>query len=155
MNVIYFHSHAITNKGSLIDRDVNGGLCGTDVRIVEKTGKLVDIQGIDNHQIADVPIVTAGAVVHTQRGSLVIILHQCAYIGHGKTIHSSGQLESFNCDVNDKSMKVKGGLQRITTQEGFAIPIDIISGLSYVNLRPYTDKEWKTLENVILTSDVI
>ena len=54
-----------------------------------------------------------------------------------------------------KSMKVKGGLQRITTQEGFAIPIDIISGLPYISLRPYTDKEWKTLPHVILTSDII
>ena len=51
-------------------------------------------------------------------------------------------------------MKVNGGLQRITTQEGCIIPLDIIFGLPYVNLRPYTDKEWKTLSRVILTSDV-
>ena len=117
-------------------------LYSTYVRLIEKTGKSVDIQGIDNRQITDVPIVTEGAVVHTQREPIIVILHQYAYIGHGKIIHSSGQLKSFNYDVNDKSMKVNSGLQRITTQEDFTIPIDIVSGLSYVNLRPYTDKEW-------------
>ena len=141
MNVVYCHSHAFINKGSLVDRSANGGLCGIYVRLIEKVGISADIQGIDNHQITDVPIVTAGAVVHTQRGSVIIIIHQHAYIGHEKTIHSSGQLESFNCDVNDKYMKVNVGLQPITTQEGVSIPLGIISGLPYVNLRPYTDKE--------------
>ena len=140
--MVHCHSHALTSKGSLVDRGANGGLCGTDVRLLEKTGRSVDIQGIDNHQITDVPIVTtAGAVAHTQRAHVIIILHQYAYIGRGKTIHSSGQLESFNCDVNNKYMKLNGRLQRITTQKGFVIPLDIISGLPYVNLRPYTDKE--------------
>ena len=85
----------------------------------------------------------------------MVILHQYTYIDHGKTIHSSGKLESFNCDVNDKCMKVLGGTQRVTTQEGFTIPIDIISGLPYVNARTYTDKEWKLLLHVILNSDII
>ena len=127
-------------------------MCGTNVRIIEKTSRSVDIQGIDNHQITDV---TSGAVVYTQRGPIIIILNQYAYIGHRQTNYSSGQLESFNCDVNDKSMKVKGGSQRIINQEGFAVPIDIISGLQYINVKPYTDKEWKTLPHVILASDVI
>ena len=136
-----------------MDRGANGGLCCTYVRLIEKTGRSVDIQAIDNHQVNNVPIFTAGAVVHIERGPVIIIFHQYAYIGHGKTIHSSGQLESFNCDINDKCIKVNGGLHCITTQAGFAITLDIISGLPYVNLRPYTDKEWRTLPHVILTSD--
>ena len=67
-----------------MDRGANGGLCGTDVRIIEKTGRLVDIQDIYNHQITDVPIVTAGDVVHTQKGPVIIIIHQYEYIGHRK-----------------------------------------------------------------------
>ena len=50
-------------------------------------------------------------------------------------------------------MKLPGGLQRGTTQEGFTIHLDTISGLPYVNLRYYTNKEWKYLPNVILASD--
>ena len=63
LNVIYYHSRALTNKGSLVDRGTNDGLRSTDVRIIEKTGRSVDIQGIDNYQITDVPIVTANAIL--------------------------------------------------------------------------------------------
>ena len=65
LNVVYYYSHALTNKGSLVDRGANGELCGTDVRLIEKTGRSVDIQGIDNHQITYVPIVTADDVAYT------------------------------------------------------------------------------------------
>ena len=33
LNVIYYHSHALTSKGFLVDRVANGVLCGTDVRV--------------------------------------------------------------------------------------------------------------------------
>ena len=55
-------------------------------------------------------IVTAGAIVQTQRAPTIIIMYQYAYIGHGQIMHVSGQLESFNCDINDTSMKVSSGL---------------------------------------------
>ena len=64
LNVIYYHSYAITNKGYLIDCGANGGLYDTDVRIIEKTGCSIDIQGIDNHKIIDVHIFTAGVFVY-------------------------------------------------------------------------------------------
>ena len=49
LNVVYCHSHAITNKSSLVDYGANGGLCGTYARLIEKTDRSVDIQGIYNH----------------------------------------------------------------------------------------------------------
>ena len=107
LNVVYYHSHAL-KKGSFVDRGTNSGLYGTDVRFIKKTRRSVDSQGIGNHQITDVPYFTAGAIGHTHIGPVIVILHQYAYIGNGKTIHSSGQLESFNFDVNDKYMKVNG-----------------------------------------------
>ena len=90
LNVNYCHSYDFTNKGSLVDRGANGRLCGTDVHIIEKTGRSVNMQGIDNHQIDDVPIVINGAIVHIQCGPIIVILHQYASTGHGKTTHSSG-----------------------------------------------------------------
>jgi hypothetical protein len=89
------------------------------------------VQGIDNHQIVDIPIVTAGAVVKTQRGEVIIFLYQYAYTGNtgnGKTIHSSGQLEWYKQEVDDKSIKV-GGKQRIKTLDGYVMPLDVKSGL--------------------------
>jgi hypothetical protein len=57
-----------------------------------------------------------------------------------KLIHSSGQLEWYKQEVDDKSIKV-GGNQRIKTLDGYVIPLDVKSGLPYVKMRPYTDKE--------------
>jgi hypothetical protein len=81
-------------------------------------------------------------------------MHQYAYTGKGKTIHSCRQLEWYKNDVNDKPIKVPGGLQRIQTNDGYAIPINIKDGLPYVQIRPYTVEEWDTLPHIILTSDV-
>ena len=117
LNIMYCHSHALTNEDPLNERGANGGLCDTDVHIIEKNGRSIDIQGIDDHKITDIPITTARAFVHTQRRPLIVILHIYAYIGHVKIIHSSGQPESINCDVSIKYIKVPGRLQRITIQK--------------------------------------
>src|SRR5688572_23765012 len=42
--------HATGNKSSLVDCGANGGIAGNNVRVISKTGKTVDIQGIDNHR---------------------------------------------------------------------------------------------------------
>ena len=139
-------------RGALVDRGANGGIGGADVRLIAKTNRHVDIQGIDNHRMNDVPIVSVGAVVNTQKGDVIAIMHQFAYTGKGKTILSSGQLEAFNQTVHDKSVKI-GGKQRIETLDGYIIPLNFRQGLPYVTLRPYTDKEWDTLPHVTLTAD--
>ena len=61
--------HTASSKGSLIDRGANGGLAGSDVRIVHKSSnpRYVDVSGIDSHQVTDLPIVTVGGVVPSQR----------------------------------------------------------------------------------------
>ena len=148
-------AHARTSFGSLVDRGANGGVAGEDVRVIAKhPHRKVDIQGIDNHQLSSVPIATVGGVVSSQRGEVIAILHQYAYTGRGKTIHSAAQLESHLNDVNDRSVHIDGGLQRIKTVDGYVHPINICSGLPYVRLRPYTDEEWETLPHVVWTSDV-
>ena len=48
----------------------------------------VDIMGIDNHRVTDVPIVTAEAVINTQKSEVIAIMHRYALLGKGKTIHS-------------------------------------------------------------------
>ena len=73
----------------MVDRGANRGLVGADIRIVEKHSSpcLVDVSGIDGHQVKDLPIVTAGGVVPSQRGPIVAIMHQYAYMGQGNTIN--------------------------------------------------------------------
>ena len=113
--------------------------------------RTVDVSGIENHQVKDLPIVTVGGVMHSQRGPVIVIMHWYAYLGKGKTIHSCGQLEWFKNDVNDKSIKISGGLQRITTNDGYVHPLDIQNGLPYIKISPYTDDEWETLPHVAWT----
>jgi hypothetical protein len=93
------------------------------------TGRHVDVHGIDDHQIVDIPIVAAGGVMDTQRGPVVAIMHQYAYTRKGKTIHSCGRLEWHKNDVNDKSIKAPGGLQRIQTNDD---PIRMKNGIPYL-----------------------
>ena len=94
-----------------------------------------------------------GGVIKTQHGPTIAILHQYTYTGQDKTIHSLGQLEWYKNNVNDKSIKVAGGLQHILTNDGYVIPISIRDGLPYVALHPFTDEEWDSLPHDILTGD--
>jgi hypothetical protein len=103
--------------------------------------------------IKDVPIGTVGAVVNTQRGEVIAILHQYAYTGKGGTIHSSSQLEWCGNDINDHSIKIDGGRQRLTTPDGYVIPINVRHGLPYITMRPYTDEEFEELPHVLWTSE--
>jgi hypothetical protein len=96
---------------ALIDRGANDGVAGSDTWLIDKSLCSVHIQGIDDHMIKDVPIGTVGAVVNTQRGEVIAIMHQYVYTGKGGTIHSSGQLKWCGNDINDHSIKIEGGRQ--------------------------------------------
>src|SRR5687768_14890903 len=100
--------YAADNKSSLVDCRANGGIAGDDVRVIAKTGKSMDIQGIENHRINAIPIVTAGGVIKTQKGPVITIKHQYAYTSKGKFIHSSAQLEAHQQVAHDKLTKVGG-----------------------------------------------
>ena len=115
--------------------------------------RAVNVQGVSDHQVTDRKIVTAGGIVPTQHGPVIAIFHQYAHLGTGKTIHSSVQLEEFRLQVDEKSSRIPGGLQRIKTPDGYVHPIRIKDGLPYVSLHPYTNTEWETLPHVIWTHD--
>ena len=113
----------------------------------------MDVSGLDNHEMTNLHIVTAGGVVSTQRGEAILIMHQYAHIPNGKTIHSCIQVEHFGNDVDDKSLKLSKGKQLITTLDDYAIPLNMINGLPYMPIRPFSDQEFRTLPHIVLTSD--
>ena len=115
--------HHADKPGALINRGANGGVAGADVRVIEITHRAVNVQGVSDHQVTDLKIVTAGGVVPMQHGPVIAIFHQYAHLGTGKTIHSSVQLEEFGLQVDEKSSRVPGGLQRIKTPDGYVHPI--------------------------------
>ena len=155
-NLYTVSEHKHTHNASLVDRGANGGIAGNDVRLVPDFSmsphKTVNIMGIDNHQLTSIPIVSVGGVSTSQHGPVILIFHQYAHYGKGKSIHSPIQLESFHNEVNDKSTKIGGG-QYIKTNDGYTFPLDICDGLPYLSMRPFTDQEWKDLPHVIMTSD--
>ena len=54
---------------SLVGRGANDGIAGRDVRVIEThTDHKVDIRGVDNHEIATIPLVTAGGLTSTITG---------------------------------------------------------------------------------------
>ena len=124
------------------------------MRVITKSPhRAVHVEGIDNHQVRDVPIVTAGGVLKTKVGEVIGIFHQYAHINKGASIHSSVQLEAYKQDVNDRSLRTPGGMQRILTVDGYEIPLTIRNGLPYLQIRPHTDHEYDTLPHVIMTGD--
>jgi hypothetical protein len=143
---------SVKSTGSLIDRGANGGICGGDMRVIEMDPlNMINVTGINNHQITGLPIVTCGGVVTTNKGPAIAIFHNYVLAREGNSIHSSGQLESFSNDICDHSLKV-GGKQRIKTVGGYIIPLDIYQGLCYMKLHPYRDDEWDTLPHINMTS---
>ena len=64
------------------------------------------------------------------------------------------QIEQHGNEVNDKSLKIKGGKQCITTVDGYAIPLHIRGGLAYMDMHPPNDEELNDLPHVVITSDM-
>jgi len=61
-------------------------------------------------------------------------------------------MEYYGLNVDKKSRKV-GGLQRITTNDGFVFAVNIRQGLPYLEMQPFTDKEWDALPHVTITHE--
>jgi hypothetical protein len=141
------------HKQTMLPLALNGGVAGSDTRLIDKSLHSVHIQGIDNHMIKDVPIGTVGTVVNTQHGEVIAIMHQYAYTGKGGTIHSSGQLKWCGNDVNNRSIKIDGGRQRLTTPDGYVFLIDVKRGLPYITMHPFTDEEFEELQHILWMSE--
>ena len=136
----------------MVDRGANGILGGSNVILLESTDRVAHVTGIAGATIENVTIGTVAGKVLTTQGPAIFILHQAAYRGKGSTILSSGQLESFQLKVDDRSLRV-GGTQTITTPDGYVLPIRIDNGLPYIHMEKPTMDEVDTLPHIIGTSD--
>ena len=126
----YIFQHANHTNNQLVDRGANGGLAGSDMRVIYKTHRKINISGIDNHEVNGLDVVTAATLLNTSLGKVIGIFNEYAHLGKGSSIHSSGQLEWFKTHVDEKSIKV-GGTQLITTLDGYSVPLLIKDGLAY------------------------
>ena len=85
--------------GSLVDRRANGGLAGSDVRILSRSSRKCTVTGIDSHELLGLDVVQYAALVETNHGIVNLIMNEYACYGKGHTIHSSGQIEWFKNSV--------------------------------------------------------
>ena len=119
--------------GCLVDRGANGGLAGSDVRIISRSSKKYTVTGIDSHEPQGLDVVQCAALVETNHGIVNLTMDEYACYGKGYTIHSSGQIEWFKNSVDDRSVQV-GGKQRICTIECYSMPLVCRGGLMYLCL---------------------
>ena len=148
----YIFQHANHTNNQLVDRGANGGLAGSDMRVIYKTHHKINISGIDNHEVNGLDVVTAATLLNTSLGEVIGIFNEYAHLGKGSSIHSSGQLEWFKTHVDEKSIKV-GGTQLITTLDGYSVPLLIKDGLAYAtSLGRPTDQDMDTYPHVFFTS---
>ena len=148
----YIFQHANHTNNQLVDRGANGGLAGSDMRVIYKTHRKINISGIDNHEVTGLDVVTAATLLNTSLGKVIGIFNEYAHLGKGSSIHSSGQLEWFKTHVDEKSIKV-GGTQLITTLDGYSVPLLIKDGLAYAtSLGRPTDQDIDTYPHVFFTS---
>ena len=148
----YLFQHANHTNHQLVDHGAIGGLAGSDMRVLHKPQRKINIQGIDNHEVTGLDVVTATTLLNTSQGKVIGIFNEYAYLGKGSSIHSSGQLEWFKTNVDEKSVKV-GGAQLITTLDGYSVPLLIKDGLAYAtSLGRPTDQDMDTYPHVFFTS---
>ena len=136
----------------MVDHGANGGLAGSDMHGIHRTYRKIKIQDIDNHEVTGLDVVTAATLLNTSQGKVIGIFNEYAYLGKGSSIHSSGQLEWFKTNVDEKSVKV-GDTQPITTLDGYSVPLLIKDGLAYAtSLGRPTDQDMDTYPHVFITS---
>ena len=54
-----------------MDRGANGGLAGSDMRVIYKTHRKINISGIDNHEVTGLDVVTAATLLNASQGKLL------------------------------------------------------------------------------------
>jgi hypothetical protein len=153
-NIVYHvhNANRLAHTGALMDGGANGGMSGSDVRVIEQTLQSADVTGLAEHAVKDLPIATVASVIETSRGKIIAVFHQYAHLGTGKTIHSTNQMRHFGIDIDDTPRSLSGK-QRIHHPDGYVIPLSIRNGLPYIDMYPPSDLELESYPHVFFTSD--
>ena len=145
------HRRKSSRSRGLVDRGANGSIAGSDMRVINTQESYIDLEGVTDHIIRQLQLVTAGAYVLTDQGPIIMVVHHAAHMPDGKTILSPGQLEAFGCTLQETSKRFTGVQPSLTSPSGHRLPLDIRRGLPYLRLRSFTDTEWATLPHVEFT----
>jgi hypothetical protein len=64
---------------ALIDRGVNGGICGKDMVVLEGSERFFDGFGLARHKISQLCIVTVQALIATHKRNIIATFYQIAF----------------------------------------------------------------------------
>ena len=78
----YVFARVNQSNHHLIDRGGNGGLAGIDMRVIHTTLIKINIVGIDDHELTGLNVVTAAALLDTQKGPIIGVFHEYAHLGN-------------------------------------------------------------------------
>jgi hypothetical protein len=92
---------------ALIERGANGCVCGDYMRVLEGSECFVDVSGLGGHRKNQLCIVTAQALMETQKGNVIAVFHQIAILGKGKSILSCIQMEHYGAEIGLSWMDIK------------------------------------------------
>ena len=62
--------------GSLVDRGANGGLAGSNVRVLSTSSRKCTVTGISNHEIPGLDLVQCAALAQTNHGMVNLIMNE-------------------------------------------------------------------------------
>ena len=65
------HQHNSIKPGSMVDRGAKGGVAGQDSRNISGTGRTVNVTGINDHQMPDLEMCTAGGAIERRHAAPV------------------------------------------------------------------------------------
>ena len=114
----YLIQHANHTNQQLVDHGANGGLAGSDMRVIHKTHRKINIQGIDNHEVTGLDVVTAATLLNTSRqnsdilhtsGCLMVDVPCLDHLWDGqKDFLDVGQVMCFHEETSRKTTFLEG-----------------------------------------------
>ena len=90
----------------MVDRDANGGLAGSEVRILSRSTRKYTVTGIESHELQGLDVVQCAALVEAIQGIVNMTMNKYACYSQAHTIHFSEQIEWFKNSVDDRSVQV-------------------------------------------------
>ena len=80
-HITYHFAQANQAKhGSLVNRGANGGLAGSDVRVLSPSPRKCTVTGIDSHEIPGLHIIQCAALVDTNNCIVNLIMNENAIV---------------------------------------------------------------------------
>ena len=69
-----------------MDRGANGCIIGSDMSIVDRTNKYIDLTGIEDHTVRELNIVNAACVAVSHLGPIILEIGQGAHMPDTKSV---------------------------------------------------------------------